>query len=287
LVGTFSGSDRFLLDVGRVNPHILDDGQHPASWLLVYCKDLGLEPIPVIGRNRSPDYRKAVARVVREVGNGACVRVLRDHLTAGSSGLTSIMHDLDLPRSQVDLVVDLESLPIDRGKFMSKVAHQLLAGFRPFTEWRSVSLAGGAFPTLVSEHIDYESHGMLARTDLGTWQHTCSELGDADLAFGDYAIVSPTDNPGWIGAANLRHARQHDWLVIRGSQPNPGPPPGDHNGLARQLIALQPDFQATHCSGCLFIAAMADKTGGNATQWRQSGFSHHFATVLGHLRRAA
>lgn len=287
LVGTFSGTDRFLLDVGRVNPHILERGQHPASWLLLFCKDLGLEPIPVIGRSREPDYRKAIARVVRDVGNGACIRVLKDHLTAGSSGLAHILHDLDLPRAQVDLVIDLEDVPIDRGRFMSRVAHELLEGFRPLTSWRSVSLGAGAFPRLVSDHIDYDSHGTLARTDWQTWQHTCSELGGTDVAFGDYGVVSPSDSPGWLGAANIRYARQHDWLVIRGTRPNPAPPSGDYNRLARQLMATQSDFDATHCPGCVFISSMSEKTGGNATQWRQAGFSHHFASVLDLLGIAA
>jgi len=288
LVGCL-GSDRILLDISQVDRNILESGEHPAAWLLRYCRDLGMTTVPVIGAHGDGEYRRAIAGATRVLHTGACIRVRRDDLVAGAEGLRSLLRDLDLPRAEIDLVVDLEALAVDRARFMADVVRKALEGFRPLNGWRSVSLCAGAFPMVLADVLDHDSEGSFSRTDYAMWRHACADLGECDLQFGDYGPVTPSDDAGGgLGAANLRFARPTHWRVLRGLAPEDKTPvPEDHNRLGRLLIESTADFDPLHCAGCEFIAKKAYNGGGNAKQWRQADFGHHFATVREHLKSAA
>lgn len=285
LVGCFGPSERFLLDCRTLEDGLIDSSRHPAEWFLSLCADVGISPVPVVGIDVPPALTDAVSRSLRRLNTGASIRLRGDTILSGGSAVTVLLRRLDLPRSEVDLVLDAGRPPFGQTAIYAELLARGLRTLEPLSDWRSVTVCAGTFPEDLGQHVDYESHGTIARTELDLYMHTKSCLGSPELSFGDYGVVAPEDHSGGrSGAANIRYARSHDWLVVRGhrlidSKPDPSDYP-HQAGVLRQMVST---FDRNHCSGCEFIASRSSHHPGNAGQWRSAGFSHHFARTIDQL----
>jgi hypothetical protein len=169
---------------------------------------------------------------------------------------------------------------------LSDVAIQYVRAHAPLTSWRSVSVVGTSFPSDLYRHVDYDSHEAITRVEHDLWQRVRSGAADRlAIGYGDYGIVDAAPQPGFRGAANIRYTLESRWLVLRGFPPDKAPP-DDYSRLARELRSLDGWYGDDHCVGCRFMADRAEQPpSGNATQWRQAGFSHHFAVTLDALKK--
>lgn len=288
LVGCWGQSDPIAIDLGELS-HELVDSAETHEWFYSECEMMGIAAIPVTGRDRSPDARTAAASAARRIGAGVCIRLRGEDLAAGAAGMSPLERELDLPRSQIDVVIDLGALPGTDAFILAAVAAQYVERAEPASGWRSLTLVGSAFPTALYTEVEYNSHELFTRTEMDIWRRAAREvpaLGQG-VSFGDYCMVSPIPGPPYRGAANLRYTTENQWLVMRGHQLEKAPP-DDYPRLARELVHLDGWYGGEHCPGCEFIQAKADgaKGPGNSTQWRYASFVHHITVTRTQLTPA-
>jgi len=273
------GSDRPIgIDLRLLRLREFD--QSPMDELFERCADIGIKAIPVTGREQSQEARGAAARAARRLGNGACIRIVGDDLGIGTAGLRIMLAELDIPRESIDLIFDLGDIPTANTFLLDGVVSASMASFTPLGDWRSVALVGTSFPSNLSSVVEHNSFNLIARVEQSLWRRVCSSVeGRPSPTFGDYGIVSTDQSPGFKGAANLRYAVKDQWYILRG-QPRETATSYDYLGLAKELRAQDVWRSTDHCAGCRFIQdRIEDGNPGNATQWREAGFAHHFAVV--------
>ena len=275
LIGCWGDTDRILVDMRRVDPRRFH-GRHPADHVLSLCADVGIKAVPVTGRDRDPDYRAQVALHVPRLGNGACVRLRDSDLAAGSAGAAVLLKELDLPRSEVDLVFDLQQLQTT-GTFMAAaLAAKYLERFSPLSSWRSIALAGSSFPPSLGELVGYNGTrycpGLNERsgprcpilTKAPKWRSATMARSAPSIRLRPFAdqrtSATPSINPGWYFAGfivtRLRRPTTRDSLATSSRRTSGWP-------TITALAARSSPKRA------------ADGCGGNATQYRQAGFVHH------------
>ena len=253
-----------------------------AGWYLDACLDVDVRVVPVIALGTPP--ARASVRAVSRSSNGACLRVPRSELSASDSEVrTAVQSTLGLAtvdRSMTDLVIDLRGVRQDVG-IARGIAHSLAEWCSAAGPgWRSVVVAGSAFPEDLRDEVGNGKREALRRSEITIWRAALAELGDVD--YGDYGVVPCTETKDIPrqGAANMRFATQDSWIVERANPPKDDPHTVAFPRLARSMAATRVfrdmNRDALHCNGCGFIKAAQ---GGGSTQWRQAHFVHHFTVA--------
>ena len=103
----------FFLDLWHLPPTFrCENGSHPFVTFNDYAQDRDLRLIPVTGLDstRTAAYQSAVAHVVKENSQGACIRLLsRDlHSTTLKEDLCELLQYLNLTPSETDLIIDYQ-----------------------------------------------------------------------------------------------------------------------------------------------------------------------------------
>jgi hypothetical protein len=266
-------TDLSLLDHTECWTHRRD----PVDFAFALLGQSGVRAVPTIGRHQSGTYRSTAARYAREFGNGACVRLTGEDLSAGRDGLGPVLTELELAPEEIDLVLDYSTM-FATAQVYAQVVREQLHRLEPLGSFRSVALASGGFPADLQ--LAHEKDGRYQRIDLAFWRR-CSRLGSVQVDYGDYGVIVADPPPPYAGAANLRYTLPDEWHVWRGEKPESGPGT-DYHILAQSLMG-EPFWRGSdHCPGCEFIADHASG-GGNSTQWRRASFQHHFAVVVEQL----
>lgn len=272
-------TDLSLLDF--TEPAIWSHAQDPFEYGFAHLGQSDIRAVPTIGRHQSNEYRAAAARFAREFGNGACIRLVGEHLSAGRDGLGPLLSELEMGPKDVDLVLDFSTLTAT-AQMHAQVVGKQLQRLEPLEAFRSVVIASSGFPLAMD--LPHEKDRRYPRVDLEFWER-CARLGSLPASFGDYGVIIADPPPPFAGASNLRYTVTDGWHVWRGKQPEAQHPGTDYDALARKLMA-EPFWRGSdHCPGCKFIAERAVVGGGNSTQWRSASFEHHFAVVIESLEQ--
>lgn len=252
----------------------------PVSDLFDHCAQLGIQAVPVISRGMDPTLRQSVSQAARRLGHGACIRLVDEELGVGSIGIKGLLSELDVSRDTIDLVFDLGNLPTSSTFVLGGLAASYVKKFNPINEWRSVSISATSFPEKLSEHVGHNSNDLLPRVEQSLWSVVGQELIDAvQPDFSDYGIVCAGLPPSHRGAANLRFSTGNGWYVLRGKNPD-DVGNDDYLRLAALLRNSEMWIDDDHCAGCAFTADHVKyHKVGNAKQWREAGFAHHFEVV--------
>jgi hypothetical protein len=96
LVGRWGATQPILVDLREMR--LVEFEEPPLNTIYDWCRDLGLQAVPVTGRDQPQPLRDAAAHAARVLGHGACIRVLKDDLGVGSEGLRILMRELDIPK---------------------------------------------------------------------------------------------------------------------------------------------------------------------------------------------
>jgi hypothetical protein len=183
-------------------------------------------------------------------------------------------------RSTTDVVIDLRSVRQDVG-IARGIAHSLAEWCSAAGPgWRSVVVAGSAFPEVLRDEVGSGKRAVLPRSELAIWRAALAELGE--VGYGDYGVIPCTETKDIPrqGAANMRFATEESWVIERANPPRDDPHTVAYPRLARSMAATRVfrdlNRSGVHCSGCESIKAAQ---GGGSTQWRQAHFVHHFTVA--------
>lgn len=268
------------------------DGDHPLVSVAQDCRAEGVRAIPVTGLERTAAYQEAARAVIAEDGEGVCVRIDLGSVEdpSGLAGaLDDILGSLQLPKSDVDLVLDLKALTAQQVGGMSMATMSILRAIPDIDDWRTLVVAASGFPENLSG-IGASSVDLLPRAEWVLWMRLWSQRSTIPRmpAFGDYAIAHPdiTDVDPRIMrmSANLRYTTEDAWLVFKGRNVR------DHGFEQFQDICAhlvtRPEFSGPGFSaGDAYLAACSTRSQGpgNATNWRQAGTNHHVAMVVSQI----
>ena len=254
---------------------------HPVARFFDAARTTGALAIPVTDPARSAPFQQAVASVHAADQRGACVRLDADTALSASMGtqLTTLLQTLNLPASQVDLVLDWGAIGVGHA---SRTVPSVQAGMQnipTLAQWRSVTFAASAFPQLLTSVG--VGLGLIFRAEWDIYKRLMNTPGlPRSLAFGDYCIAYPVyETVPFMGSANIRYTLDDEWLILRGNTLK-GPVYGgfsQYQGLCSTLV-VDPRYRGRAFSwGDDYIhqCAAGVVSTGNATTWRGVGTNHH------------
>jgi hypothetical protein len=190
--------------------------------------------------------------------------------------------------ASVDLVVDLGALADDgAASFASQIARLVLSEIPSVGEWRTLTLASGAFPPDLNS-VQPEVLTEVQRRDATTWRAVSGRVRSRQPGFGDYAIGYPAQalGAGFAPAPQLRWTAADSWLIYKGRK-------RDRLGsrqfyeICRRVVeagVVERDLSW----GDRYVADASTgesggRTPGNAMIWRAIGTSHHLNYVVSRL----
>jgi len=296
LAGCWGGGRAFIDPVLVIDEAEPDGGySHPLSTIVGEAAAEGTQLVPVVSPARGPRYTAAAAALHHDTGAGVCVRLSPRHWPIDpprSQQLDELLAALQVGPKDADLVLDLgEEVHSELARDLVRSALQAL----PYADsWRSLTLAGGAFPRDLSE----VSKNRITRLPRLDWQLFCEVSAEATRgsfrspAFGDYAVAHP-DPRAALGidpkmmsiSAGLRYTTDDAWLVAKGElyKGTGGRSRGGDAALpvARMIVNADEFCGADFSAGDLWINQVATTgvNGGNPERWRRTATNHHLVFV--------
>lgn len=275
----------FFLDPGALSETIADDKRTGAEVLFDEAEAKGLRFVPVTDLREPPEILKAVKRHSQR---GVCLRLSVDDVVndGAKDRIDEHLGALGVQPSQTDLVLDMGSVEGESPGSVLLKARGLYSIAPLSCPWRTITLAGTAFPYSMAG-LPRNTVSRLARTEWLVWRALVREVSKAHRrapAFGDYGIQHPQPIdfvPPMRMSANIRYATEDAWLIVKGENVFGKAGYEQAYDLAETLQAESDLFGPTHCAGCEAVASLARREGGpgNATTWRQIGFVHHLSLV--------
>ena len=264
---------------------------HPVRLCFAEVAAQGQIAIPVTGFSRSPGYQSAIQQVVAAQGNGFVLRLTPDDFEDVEElevGLDVIPNYFNVDRTQVDLVLDIESVASSSAGTVAQMHRANIDLIPNLDEWRTLTVASSAFP-LGLMPLERNTWNPAPRLDWRGWRAltTASRRPKRLPAYSDYAIAHPALPPEGIATilAQLRYATPDSWIIWKGRNAINDPLNEGFNqffSICADLVS-RPEYRGANFSwGDAEIAQKAANVGscGNAQTWRQIGTSHHLETVL-------
>jgi hypothetical protein len=274
-------ADRVFIDTRHLRDSMRSDGKHPLVDLFDRMRD-EIAAVPVGGLNRSRSHENALATVAETDGSGAVLRLeSEDVFEAG--GLDRAVNDwldaVSLTPGVVDLVVDLGALRA--GTTDDVVAgRETLRALPRLHQWRSLTLAGGAFPEDLNKLAEDKTYNR-DRHDWLLFLRVLAGRLPRKPAFGDYSIHDTrVQTGGGLGNAHLRFSADSHWVIVRRQNLRRATRFKQYYDACAILRGRAEFDDADHCFGCRKIAAcVAPESTGQQGSWLKAGDVHHITVA--------
>jgi hypothetical protein len=277
-----------MLDAGLFDLSAPPGSQTAVGVLADWARSTGLEAQPVVRLGDPKAAHVDAGRANEQDGRGLAMRLVGDDVDEDAedvdAALDAVLAAAGVDRPSVDLILDLGAVDGDiavRGG--ASLVRALLRGLERVDEWRSVTIAAGAFPLDLSQFTP-DVIGERPRFDAQLFDAVRSKRLPRDVDYADYAIAHPVlaTGPGYPPPPQLRYTTADNWLVLKGRRNDP-------RGNAQfqkicQIIAQRPDFVGARLGRADARIANGSQEGpGNGTTWRAIGTTHHVDFVAARL----
>lgn len=276
-----------------IDVHMIDGSIRAESLLEILTLgeklDLFMIPvvniIPVIDFDSDIKTREVAIDFVKKYKKGVCLRLSRVDLNKESLGssIERFLEKTGLETKDIDLLVDFKIIDETDLSFV-----ETIDSIPKLLEWRTFTLAGGAFPPDLSKFVLGENY-----TNRLDWNCWLNHIGSRELkrkpSFGDYTILHPIyKDPirGAIPSASIRYSLKDRWLIMRGQG---GQARKTAQYLANaQLLGQHAEFSGESFSfGDAYIVEKGKdlsnvKTGSPRT-WLTAGINHHLTLVVSQI----
>ena len=273
----------------------LDVGENLGGYGATYelCRSAEqwkIRAVPVIRLDDPQQAHRDVAALSREFGRGACIRLVGEDLDTDPDDLEDPFNTFfatsSLGKEDVDLLLDAGAIDGEvAARGAGRVIGSLLRDMEDIDEWRSITVAGGAFPVDLSTYDPWVI-GERPRFDADMWAHVRNKRRlKRTPDFGDYAVAHPsisTTSVSFSPAPQLRYTTADHWLILKGRRNDPRGHRQFFEVCAK--ISSDPRFVGAGLGWAdSRIATAANHGPGNATTWRQIGTTHHLDFVARRL----
>ena len=244
---------------------------------------------PVFRLSDTPAIISQIRQACTMHGQGACLRLGSDEEdpdpNVSTQDVLNAVQAIGLNTTQIDLIIDFKVVASARDVARCvPLALSMLVWASNCGNWRSVTLASGAFIKTVSD-LAPNGVSQLDRFDAILFSRVAQGKPVINPDFGDYGINYPIFGPTPPRAPNpnLRYTDGLQWRVDR----EPRNLPGNNSFYTIcQRLMQAPYWQgANYSAGDRELQQYAQGIGGpgSATNWLSFGESHHFAHVVDRL----
>jgi len=277
-----------MLDVSALDPAWREQGQTVLGFAMDMAK-IHLNPVAVVRLFDSDEMYRDAANASGD-GVGAAVRLVSEDLDLEPDELNEVLARvlaaLTLDADETDLIIDVGAIG---GDFAvsggSRLIKSLLRDLEHFDEYRSVTVAAGAFPPNMSDVAAW-TVGEHPRDDAALYNRIRSRPLSRMVDFGDYGIAHPqlTTAAPFAPAPQLRYTVADRWLTLRGRLNDPRGNSQFFDICA--VIASRPEFVGAALGEAdrrIAEGRLGGHRPGNATTWRTIGTQHHIDLVVSRL----
>lgn len=269
----------------------MPDGSQPLDAAANFAREQGLGIIPVTGLDRSTEYQAAAARIHERDRRGLALRLSTEEIDPEtiSDSIDEFLESASVAAGDVDLIVDEGAVMGGNEALLAQGLRSVIGTFPLLTQWRSITLAGSAFPA-DTRQVGRDSVVRIPRVEWTIWRSLVERSAGLHrlLHFGDYGVnhPAPSDIDPRIMrmSANLRYTTSDHWLIVKGRSVRDFGFEQMH-GICEELCR-RPEYCGPNYSwGDQWVEGCATKRErtGNATTWRTVGTSHHLAFALDQL----
>lgn len=263
----------------------------PTMWMARALHGRGIPARPVIHLDDEPAVLAEAAAAHSLHGQGACLRLgsekVDPDVNAATTSLPRVLATTGFTPADIHLLIDFQHVDSERtvGRVVT-VAAELVRWAAAAGNWRSVTVASGAFPVSIS-NLPTGTHTLLARHDADLWRRLVTNMKlPIRPDYGDYGIAHPAmPTVGRGPNPNLRYTHAGAWWVWREQRQRPGNE--SFFTLCGRVVRSEAWRHEQYSWGDQQVHRCSHEAGGagTATQWRAYGTSHHLATVTDHLAR--
>jgi len=260
---------------------------HPVVYLLRELNRRGYKCVPVINASALQEYNNLIIEESEKQEFGSCLRVMRRgfdrYLLQQDISNASVFHKPE----NTDFIFDLRSLIDVNLNDLTVYCIRSLEDIIYRYNWRSVTLAGGSFPTDLAALAPDQVH-VISRLHWKLWQALLEKGVSKIPGYSDYAISHPVfteyDDKGMNASASIRYTYNDSYFIYRGRGIRQYKS-GQFFSIAESLLNSSQFYGAGHCLGDEFIRKCATdkKKTGNLTTWRWVGTLHHLTVVADQL----
>jgi len=278
-----------LLDVSALDPAWRRQGQTVLGFAMDLAKVDLTSPVAVVRLSDSEEMYSDAARTSKG-GVGAAVRLVSEDLDLEpdelNEELARVLAALTLDADETDLIIDVGAIG---GDFAvsggARLIKSLLRDLEHFDEYRSVTVAAGAFPPDMSDVAAW-TVGEHPRDDAALYNRIRSRPLSRMVDFGDYGIAHPqlTTAAPFAPAPQLRYTVADRWLTLRGRLNDPRGNLQFFDICA--AMASRPEFVGAALGNAdrrIAEGRLGGHGPGNATTWRTIGTQHHIDLVVSRL----
>jgi hypothetical protein len=280
----------FFLEVGLLpSDPAIGGGIHPVEYVFGELRDAELEAIPVTGPSRDEDFQAAVAAVVSTDQRGVCVRLDSDDFDDAGAAIEEadeLLSQFEVDRDEADLFLDFGEVSADQIGPMALAAEAVINAIPGIDEWRTLTWAGTAFPSV--QNYEADSTNTAPRGEWSIWRSLRGKSLPRTPSFADYTVNGvqsdyDVDARVYRSSPNLRYTGGDDFVIWKARHPRYGHE--QFNAICASMIRRSDFAGAGYSEGDAYIArCAADEDGpGMSIQWRQAGVSHHLAAVVNQI----
>lgn len=188
MISSLGQSTEFFLDAKALRLEVTDSGEDGTSRTFTHANEQGLSFIPVTGLYRT-EFEIAAALMYRQ--RGICIRISDKDFDRPSvrDDLNHLVQRCEVGYSNIDIVVDFGDIATMSKLSFTSSASAVIRSLPHITDWRTLTVAGCAFPNLKGVNGVKE----FPRTDWSGWLGlmNAEPVIPRISTFGDYAIQSP------------------------------------------------------------------------------------------------
>lgn len=274
-----------MLDAGHLDSdgQIVEEGRGPVAQLAHMARSKGVRAQPVVRLDDPAEMWREAAEAVLVDQQGLTLRLRTGDMSIDAiDSIPSRFEAVSLRLENVDLLLDLGAVDGDKLERSASLVALFLRVVEKVADWRSVTVAAGAFPVDLSDFSPY-TIGRQHRYDADLWDQVV-RLSKRRPDYGDYTIAHPTHSVDgrFAPPPQLRYTVADDWLVLKGSRNDPRGH-GQFQEICR-AIAAHPEFAGRPLGNAdARIADGSPQGPGNGTTWRTVGTAHHLDYVVARL----
>ena len=212
-----------FIDTVLVNNEMVN-GKSALQFVFELLAVKNITPMPVVYPNSSNKHLDTIVllKMLYPIENIA-IRLTVDHVydPEFKNKIDKIISNLGISPVDCHLIFDLKDSDFSQTEDFADGIIDVIGDFPYFNEWLTVTIAGGAFPTISKIKA---SPQLVPRNDWKLYNILKTKISKTDfnrsLNFGDYSIVAPAFfefNPKIMTtSANIRYTLTDYWYVVKG-----------------------------------------------------------------------